>query len=334
MSTPDDAVIDQSFLATLQQDGVIRSTSPRFQLLTGGVSSEIYRVDDGGRTLVVKRALKKLKVKADWFADVSRNRYEAAFLRYVGTFMPESVPKILGQGDGYFVMEFLDEGFSNWKVLLKRGTCQVKHARQAGEVLGCIHAHSFGQPAIAQQFASTENFLQLRVSPYLHRIAEKHPSVAGVIAAEAERLLQPGSCLIHGDFSPKNILIAAQRLVLVDCEVAFYGDPAFDLSFLLCHLLLKGLLHAPEQKGLDGLARGFLTAYQNHRALDKGQFSELKALVGRLLTMLLLARVDGKSPVEYLNEEKQVFTRAFCLHRLQQENFDLDKLMVDWFDNL
>ena len=169
---------------------------------------------------------------------------------------------------------------------------------------------------------------------YLHRIAEKHPSVAGVIAAEAERLLQPGSCLIHGDFSPKNILIAAQRLVLVDCEVAFYGDPAFDLSFLLCHLLLKGLLHAPEQKGLDGLARGFLTAYQNHRALDKGQFSELKALVGRLLTMLLLARVDGKSPVEYLNEEKQVFTRAFCLHRLQQENFDLDKLMVDWFDNL
>lgn len=333
-----DSVIDKAFLNLLRKDSIIRSESPEFRLLTGGVSSEIHRIDDDGRTMVVKRALKKLKVKADWFADVSRNHYEAEFLRYVGAFLPNSVPKILGQGEGYFIMEFLDD-VRDWKSLLKEKNCNIDHAQQAGTLLGEIHSHSFGDPTAAKLFDTTANFVQLRVSPYLLHIAERHPAMAEIINEEAQRLTQTKECLIHGDFSPKNILVSSDRdssdrLVLVDCEVAFYGDPAFDLSFLLCHLLLKGLLHAPEQVGLRYLTEAFRTAYQNRRTLNAVAFTDLEQRVGRLLPMLLLARVDGKSPVEYLNKEKQAFTRRFALKYLKEEDFDLKSLIDEWFHTI
>ncbi|MEX2595225.1 MAG: aminoglycoside phosphotransferase family protein [Anditalea sp.] len=328
-----DPVIDNTFLNLLRKDGIIGRKTPQIHMLTGGVSSEIFRIDADGRTVVVKRALKKLKVKADWSADVSRNGYEAAFLRYVAAFLPDSVPRVLGQGEDYFVMEFLD-GFRDWKSMLKSKTINPDHAIEAGTLVGKIHAHSFGDPIAVQQFDATVNFVQLRVSPYLHHMAERHPAVADLIHEEAGRLTQHRECLIHGDFSPKNILIASDRLVLVDCEVAFYGDPAFDLSFLLCHLLLKELLHAPEQAGLIILADAFMTAYKDHRTLSTVAFSELEKRVARLLPMLLLARVDGKSPVEYLNIEKQAYTRKFAINYIREENFDLKSLMAEWFGTL
>jgi 5-methylthioribose kinase len=302
-------------------------------MLTGGVSSEIYRIDVGGQTIVVKRALKKLKVKADWFAEVSRNRYEAAFLRYVGGFLPNSVPKVLHQGEGYFVMEYLD-GYRDWKSLLKEKTCKLDHAQQAGALLGKIHIHSFGDSTVAKQFGATANFLQLRISPYLHHIAERHPEVAEIINEEAGRLTHTRECLIHGDFSPKNILISSDRLVLVDCEVAFYGDPAFDFGFLLCHLLLKALLHAPDPVEYINLTNAFMTFYQNQWNINTVAFTDLERRTARLLPMLLLARVDGKSPVEYLNTEKQAFTRVFALTHIKDGDLALKSFIGEWFNDL
>lgn len=326
-------MIDNAFLSLLRKDGVFRSKSPGVFPLTGGVSSEIYRVDDDGRTFVVKRALKKLKVKADWYADVSRNRYEAAFLRYVGAFMPQSVPHLLGEGDGYFVMEFLN-GFSDWKHLLLEKNFNPDHARHAGILLGQIHHHSFADPIAARQFDGTANFRELRISPYLDYTAERHPDVSDTILEEAERLTRCRECLIHGDFSPKNILIAPNRMVLVDSEVAYYGDPAFDIGFLLCHLLLKGLYHAPEKTGPMVLAETFWTGYQNQRTPNGFSYAGLAHRVSRLLPMLLLARVDGKSQVEYLDEERRAFVRTFALKHIKEKHDDLQSLIRLWFHQI
>lgn len=327
------SVIDSAFLDLLRKDRILPSEHPGFRLLTGGVSSELYRIDGGGKTIVVKRALKKLKVKADWFAEVSRNRYEAAFLRYVGGFLPNSVPLVLHEGEGYFVMEFLD-GYRDWKSLLKEKTCKQDHAQQAGALLGKIHIHSFGDPTIAKQFDAIANFVQLRISPYLYHIANRHPAVAEIVHEEAERLIQTKKCLIHGDFSPKNILISSDRLVLVDCEVAFYGDPAFDVGFLLCHLLLKALLHAPDLIGFLGLTNAFMAAYQNQLSLNNVVFTDVERRTAHLLPMLLLARVDGKSPVEYLNSEQQAFTREFALTQIKGGDLALKSLIGEWWVSL
>lgn len=326
-------MMDEDFLNLLRKDKVIPLKPAAFHLLTGGVSSELYCFDVNGRRFVVKRALKRLQVKADWFADVSRNRYEAEFLRYVGAFLPDSVPEILGQGEGYFVMEFLED-CRDWKRMLTEKIIDPEHARKAGALLGKIHGHSFGGPTAAKLFDSTANFVQLRVSPYFHSIAAKHLAVSEIILEEADRLTQTRECLIHGDYSPKNILISSDRFILVDCEVAFYGDPAFDLGFLLSHLLLKALLHAPETTGLHVLTGAFMAGYQKERALNFRAFTGLEHRVARLLPMFLLARVDGKSPVEYLDKEKQDFTRAFALDHIIKEDLGLKNLIGEWFYTL
>jgi 5-methylthioribose kinase len=325
--------IDLEFLRQLRDDGIILSDAPSFQVLTGGVSSEIFRVEDSGRLMVIKRALEKLKVAADWYADVSRNTYEVGYLEYVAQFLPKSVPKILGRGSGYFVMEYLDGSFENWKELLKAGKCEVLHAEQAGNFLGQIHQYSCNEPGAADRFDAVKNFTQLRVAPYLYHISEKHSYVADFIHEETRRLLNTRECLIHGDFSPKNILISPKRMVVVDCEVAFYGDPGFDIAFLLSHLLLKGLLHAPVDVALEKMSQVFLESYKKQRSAMV-DIKEIDDRVARLLVMLLLARVDGKSPVEYLGKDKRAFVRDFTLRKLKGGNCNLPTLIKKWFEAL
>jgi aminoglycoside phosphotransferase (APT) family kinase protein len=320
-----------AFLELLRRDGVVSAPDAQLTPLSGGVSCEIYLVEDGAERFVAKRALAKLAVKADWFADVSRNRHEWEYIRYVARFLPEAVPALryCSAADNYFAMEHLNGRFLNWKQLLLAGQAHVAHARQAGELLGQIHRHSAGDSEAMRLFDTTPIFFQLRLEPYLLATGAKHPSLRPWFEAEAARLAVTRKCLVHGDFSPKNILINGGRMVLLDCEVAWYGDPAFDLAFLLNHFFLKKLRHAPRDAGLRPMIGEFWSAYQ------AGQTSPaLDARVSRLLLMLMLARVDGKSPVEYLEAARQQFIREFVREQLPRENFSLPAITDLWFSRL
>src|SRR5262249_35175669 len=158
-------------------------------------------------------------------------------------------------------------------------------------------------------FAGHSCFDQLRIEPYLLTTGRRHPQLEDLFRAEAQRLGATRECLVHGDFSPKNILIGVDRLVVLDCEAAWYGDPAFDICFMLTHLFLKALLHAGAADSLQ-LIRTFRQEY-----IRVAGRTTLEDRVPRLLLMLLLARVDGKSPVEYLEEPQRAFVRDFvCAH--------------------
>jgi aminoglycoside phosphotransferase (APT) family kinase protein len=318
-----------AFLELLRRDGVVRSPEARLTPLSGGVSCEIYLVEDGAERFVVKRALAKLRVAADWFADVNRNRHEWQYIRYVAQFLPEAVPVLrqCSAADNYFAMEHLDGSYLNWKQLLLAGDARVEHAGRAGNLLGQIHRHSAGDAEARRLFDTTPNFHQLRIEPYLLATAAKHPGLRPFIEAEAARLGDTRECLVHGDFSPKNILVSPARMVLLDCEVAWYGDPAFDLAFLLNHFFLKSLLHAPREAGLRPMVEKFWSEYQAARPAPA-----LERRVGRLLPMLMLARVDGKSPAEYLNAARQDFVREFVRAQLLRESDSLHGLTDAWFD--
>jgi aminoglycoside phosphotransferase (APT) family kinase protein len=320
-----------ALLKLLQRDGVARAPDARLTPLTGGVSCEIYLVEDGAERFVVKRALAKLKVKADWFADISRNRYEWEYIRYVAKFLPAAVPALrrCSAADNYFAMEHLNGSFLNWKQLLLAGKANMKHAGRAGNILAQIHRHSAGDPEAMRLFDTTQNFFQLRIESYLLTTAVKHPALRALFEAEAARLASACECLVHGDFSPKNILISPERMVLLDCEVAWYGEPAFDLAFLLNHFFLKALLHAPNDVGMRPMIEKFWSEYQAVRPA-----LEMEPRVGRLLLMLMLARVDGKSPVEYLDSDRQQFIREFVGSELPTGNFSLSHIADSWFDRL
>ncbi|MGF1452935.1 MAG: phosphotransferase family protein, partial [Opitutales bacterium] len=305
----------EAFRELLLREGILTASTATLTPLTGGVSSEIYRADNGGRTFVVKRALAKLRVAVDWYADPGRSRTEQAYIRFVAGFRPDAVPQLIeGPKEAeYFCMEFLD-GFANWKQDMLKGRCDLAIAETTGALLGEIHRQSWGNPEAARTFDTLNLFDQLRLDPYLRATAAKHPELSEVIHAEVERLRQKRECLVHGDFSPKNLLHREGRVVALDCETAVYGDPAFDLAFLLNHLFLKSLQRAPSPEPWPEMIEAAFAGYE--RELP-GHFAEVDRRTSHLLPMLTLARVDGKSPVEYLTDEaKRDFVRRFVTREL------------------
>jgi aminoglycoside phosphotransferase (APT) family kinase protein len=285
--------------------------------LAGGVSSDIYRVDEGGRTFCVKRALPKLKVPGDWRAPVERNRSEVAWLTRVAALCPGHSPRILGEdaAAGLFAMEWLPpETHPVWKERLRDGLIVDAEAAAVGDVLGRIHAATADDAGIARSFANDAIFHAIRLEPYLVATGRAHPDLAGALAARVEDTLAHKRVLVHGDYSPKNILIGPAGPVILDAECAWFGDPAFDVAFIANHLLLKGLWRAQWRGRYLAALAALVDAYRAHVRWEP--WPALDARIAALLPALLLARVDGKSPAEYLTGNDHAQVRAFARPRI------------------
>src|SRR6185436_8545477 len=210
--------------------------------LAGGVSSDIWRIDTARGPLCAKRALPQLRVAALWRAPIERNRYEARWMQVAHAAVPGSAPPLLGQHAalGVLVMGFLEpDTHPLWKQQLRDGVARVDTARAVGDTLGRIHAHAAARPELAAQFDSGAIFFDIRLEPYLLATAARHPAHADALRGLVAQTQAHACALVHGDVSPKNILVGAAGPVLLDAECACWGDPAFDLAFVLNHLLLK-----------------------------------------------------------------------------------------------
>jgi len=269
--------------------------------LRGGVSSDIWRVDLPGRSICVKRALAKLRVGSDWHAPVSRNRYEWEWLRLAAGIVPWSVPTPLAHDAklGLFAMAFLSaDRYPLWKEQLLAGKVDVETAAQVGHLLATLHNATAGRAEVAAAFDTLDNFHALRLEPYLLATAMRHPDLQAQLSALATRTGRARIALVHGDVSPKNVLVGPDAPVLLDAECAWYGDPAFDIAFCLNHFLLKSVF-LPQC--VNELLHAFETMATSY--LDEVRFeprTQLEARTASLLPALTLARIDGKSPVEYL----------------------------------
>jgi Ser/Thr protein kinase RdoA (MazF antagonist) len=303
-----------------------------WQPLSGGVSSDIWRVDVAGRSICVKRALAQLKVAAEWRAPLSRNAYEWAWLQFAARHCPANVPEPLAHDDevGLFAMSFLDpQRHPVWKQQILDGVVVPETARAVGEVLGRLHAASAGSAEVASAFETIDNFYALRLEPYLVATASRHPEVGPALIELVARTAGTQRVLVHGDVSPKNILVGPSGPVFLDAECAWYGDPAFDLAFCLNHLLLKCLIQPVRRDLLLASFESMRTAYLSQ--VDWESTSSLELRAAHLLPALLLARVDGKSPVEYLTHETQrAFVRAVAIPLLKTPAATLRDVMEAW----
>jgi aminoglycoside phosphotransferase (APT) family kinase protein len=209
------------------------------------------------------------------------------------------------------VMQYLSpHDHALWKQRLHDGHADAGFARALGRTLVRIHAFAAAQPALARQFVTDAIFFDIRLEPYLLATAARHPDLAPTLRALVAQTQANKCSLVHGDVSPKNILVAPAgagpsecRAILLDAECAWWGDPAFDLAFCLNHLLLKCLWTPAATPGFlacfDALSQAYLAG------VDWEDPASLEARAAALLAGLLLARVDGKSPVEYLETEAQ-----------------------------
>lgn len=329
--------VDPQLAAFLVHAGLARSGEAQtWRSLGGGVSSEIWRVDLEDRSVCVKRALARLRVTADWRAPVVRNLYEWRWFETVRGILPQAVPTPLAADHelGVFAMSYLDEAVHPlWKSQLMRGEVDPAFARLVGDRLGRIHAATAKRPDMAERFATDEVFHALRPAPYLLATAERHPTLASPLRQLVERTEATHLTLVHGDVSPKNILAGPVGPIFLDAETAWYGDPAFDLAFCLNHLLLKQLVAPMASQRLVESFDQLTAAYLPHVAWEAPADTEARA--ARLLPGLLLARVDGKSPVEYLTkEEDKQLVRAVAGPLLNFPPTRLAQVSKDWIERL
>ncbi|KKC37794.1 hypothetical protein WH87_08850 [Devosia epidermidihirudinis] len=322
-----DTVVDALVQMGLVGEGESISLSP----LTGGVSSDIMLAEVGDRHFCVKRALPQLKVAAQWLAPVERNAVEAAYLRIVAGWLPGLVPEILGEdrAAGLFTMAYLpEETHPVWKRQLLDGKVDVAFAASVGTALGRIHKRSAADPDVPAQFDNMNLFEALRLDPYLRATGRAHPDLAATLEALADKVAGTRKALMHGDVSPKNMLVGPSGPVLLDAECGCFGDPAFDLAFLLNHLLLKATLFhtqpAPYLAAHSAIAEAYLAE------VDWEDRDDLARRCADLLPGLLLARVDGKSPVEYLDEPARDWLRQLARQLLVTPGTSLSQLPDFW----
>ena len=290
------------------------------EALSGGVSSEIWKVGN----VCVKRALPRLRTAQRWEAPIERNRYERMWLETAGAAAPGATPRILAADDraGVFAMQYLP--LPVWKERLRQGDARPAFAAQVGATLAAIHSATAGRADIAERFATDAIFYSIRLEPYLVATGLAHPDLQSIYQSLVERTASTKACLVHGDVSPKNILVANHGPVFLDAECAWYGDPAFDLAFCLNHLLLK-CLWTPSARGkflecFDALSGSYL---------KNVAFGNVEARTASLLPALLLARVDGKSPVEYLTEVQRQQVRTVA-RRLIPSAASLQQIRDEW----
>ena len=300
--------------------------------LTGGVSSDIFRADLPEGVICVKRALPKLKVTADWRVPVERNRWEVEWMRVAAGIVPGAVPEILGEDreSGSFAMSWLPpDEYPIWKKLLVEGAADTRTAAAVGDVLGRIHAATADKPDIAARFPTDALFQAIRLDPYLVTAAKAHPDLSRQLMALVATTGSTRRVLVHGDFSPKNILVGVDGPVFLDAECAWFGDPAFDLAFVLNHLLLKGVWRPDLRSDYLTMFASLCAAYRARVTWEP--WTALEARTAALLPGLLLARVDGKSPAEYVTDKRdQNAIRGFARAHLQRPAASLTALARAW----
>ena len=332
-----DAPLPRELADALGRMGLAAPDQPvRAERLTGGVSSEIWKVDTGGRAFCVKRALPKLQVADDWSVPVERNLYERRWYELADAKVPGCAPQVLGHDDWrmLFAMSYLDPAeYPLWKPQLAEGQVDLAFAAAVAADLAAIHAATAGDPLVAAGFQTGYLIEELRLDPYLRQAGRRHPDLADRLEALADRTLETEKALVHGDVSPKNILVNAGRPIFLDAECAWYGDPAFDPAFCLNHLLLKCHLATDARAELLRAFDAFAGAYLD--GVDWEPRAEIEARIATLLPGLLLARIDGKSPVEYIADDAtrdRVRTVARAL--LQQPVDTLAEVRAAWAESL
>ena len=292
--------------------------------LGGGVSNVVLAVD-GAIRAVVKQSLPRLRVEEEWLAKRERALTEAAALALVDRLTPGAVPTVLDVDTEAcaLTIERAPDGWRSWKSDLLEGDADPEVAARLGTLLATWHRETDGDEQVAREFSDVEAFEQLRIDPYHRAVMRRWPRLARAIGAHVDRLLSTRETLVHGDFSPKNVLVAPGRaeasdggsgsspspIWIIDFEVAHLGDPSFDVAFLLSHLALKAIHLPASERELLACADAFDAAYRG--AAPPFPVAPAAYILGHV-GCLMLARVDGKSPAEYLDGPSQARARTIA----------------------
>lgn len=280
----------------------VAESALRMTALGGGISNLVYLAEAPGVRCVLKQALEKLRVEQDWFCSRDRIHRECAAMRALGAVLPAgAVPAIYFEDaeNHIIAMEGAQPGAHAWKQLLLEGEIYEETAARLGQLHGAWLRHCSSRSEWKEEFGDLTVFEDLRVDPYYRTTAVRHPDLEPHFALLINQCLERRISLVHGDLSPKNLLVTSGAVMLIDFEVIHWGDPSFDMAFLLNHLLLKSFFKPEWRNRYLALA----AAYRDALLAEAGPaMAWMEPAAMRHLAGLLLARIDGKSPAEYITD--------------------------------
>jgi 5-methylthioribose kinase len=291
---------------------------PVVRVLAGGVSNRTVLVErpEAGGAWVVKQALPKLRVAVDWFSHPERIHREALGLRWLEALAPPGTitPLVFEDRDNYLLaMEAVPEPHENWKTMLLGRRLEKDHVEQFGRLLGTVHRRGYERREESESaFGDRSFFESLRLEPYYGYTAEQVPDAADFLRALVEETRARRDTLVHGDYSPKNILVREGRLVLLDHEVIHFGEPAFDLGFSLTHFLSKAHHLRDMREDFADAARFYWATYREV-VEELPWVVDIEQRAVRHTLGCLLGRVAGRSPLEYLDESERARQREVVL---------------------
>jgi len=279
-----------------------KEDNPQVEVLTGGVSNVVLAITTTTQKLVLKQALAELAVSEKWEADQRRAIVEANAIELFNKLTPTQVPKLIFLDPERFVLvlERVPLGSTVWKSDLLAGVINPDIGLKLGATLASWHNYGEKNVEVKVKFMEDSLFEQLRIDPFYRFVAAKNPEIEVSIRMLINEIEGDTTTIVHGDFSPKNIMVSTNDDVyILDFEVTHVGNPVFDLAFLLAHLLCKFFrtddrLHA---KLLSNTATSFVKEYQGLRRISPS--------LTRHAALIALARVEGKSPVNYLSLDAQ-----------------------------
>lgn len=323
----DDTMIDlsnQSVLERyLQEKNLVRGGDGHsVHYCNGGVSGIVVFVNrPQKKPLIVKQALAQLKVAETWECDPSRIKVEYDSNQIYHELMPENAPEVYFYDEKNYIYgrEAVPEGCSMWKEDLMSGFIDFEVARKSIETLNVVHSKCAGNSKIAERFSDKSIFYNLRINPYIEFSVQRHPELKSDADRVIREMTQTSITLVHGDYSPKNIMVQDRAISVLDYEVACCGHPAFDLAFFFNHMILKSVKFPQfSDTFLNLLQYMYRIYFSNVTFMDK---DELEDCTVRTLALLMIARVDGKSPVEYLvgDEKKQEQVRQIAFQILKEK---------------
>jgi 5-methylthioribose kinase len=308
-------------------------------VLAGGVSNRTVLVERtaSGEGWVVKQALPKLRVATDWFSDPGRIHQEALGLRWLAGLAPPGAitPLVFEDHENHLLaMEAVPEPHENWKSMLLDGRLEEDHIKQFGRLLGKIHRGGYEHRREAARVFDDRSFFEsLRLEPYYGYAAERVPEAATFLRALVAETRARRETLVHGDYSPKNVLVREGRLVLLDHEVIHFGDLAFDLGFSLTHLLSKAN-HLPEKRNAFAHAARLHWSVYREEVGDLPWAKDLEERAARHALGCLLARVAGRSPLEYLDEKEMARQKEAVLALLRTPPSSVPSMVEDFVGRL
>ena len=318
-------------LKLIQQSNEVLYLNP----LSGGIASDVLEVGTKQGSFCLKFAIPKLRVEADWFAPVHRNRSEYQWLKIAEEVIPQNAPKLFGYSEIHngFVMEYLGgEDCFMWKSKLLEQPPDLSIAKQVAEILAKVQSISAMKNFDRSQFDTKDVFWHMRIDPYINYTGSQHPALTSRFNKAAKDLANASIALVHGDVSPKNVMVKGSKAVLIDADCASMGDPAFDIAFCLNHFFLKGLHKPVNKEKFYQVSLSYFRTYNDF--VDWEPKSELDNRTAFYLPLLGLARVDGKSPVEYLSPNQKEFVRGVVIPMINEPQKSTEQLLKIMFQQI